>query len=153
MTRRFYPVLPAIQEDPRVSIKTPRKRNLSKVPKINYSDRNLLSILRNKNKNYKVAGNVPNLALARNRQVVQNIINSARANYRGTNEKPTPPANRVKVAAQFKKNFLPAMNNLMRKHLKGLEELNKMLAMFPNKKLTRSLQGAVNALKANLRAS
>jgi hypothetical protein len=152
MKRRFYPVLPAIQEErffPRVSIKTPRKRNLSKVPKINYSDRNLLSLLRNKNKNYKVSGNVPNLALARNRQVVQNIVNNARAKYYGSKT----PANRVQVAAQFKKNFLPAMNNLMRKHLKGLEELNKMLAGSPNKQLTRSLQSAVNALKANLRAS
>ena len=130
---------------PRVNVTTPRRRtnNLG----LNYSPSNLLSILRQKENRYKVMGNVPALGVARNRQAVQAVINKARAKYQNAKTN----AERVKVYSQFKKNHAVAMNALKRKHLKNLEELNNMVAGSPNKRLAKSLQGAVNALKASLR--
>jgi hypothetical protein len=86
---------------------------------------------------HKVTSNVPSLGVARNRQAVQTVINKARAKYHAARTN----AERIKVYSQFKKNHTLAMN---------LEELNSMVGT-TNKQLSKSLQGAVNALKANLR--
>jgi len=142
---RRRPTLPPIPERtlPRVNMK--RKMTSNNLG-LNYGPSNLLSLLRQKSSNYKVTSNVPSLGVARNRQAVQTVINKARAKYHAARTN----AERIKVYSQFKKNHTMAMNALKRKHLKNLEELNSMVGT-TNKQLSKSLQGAVNALKANLR--
>jgi len=74
---------------------------------------------------FTVMNNVPStLGVARNRQVVQNIINKARKKYQSatTNEQ------RRKIISHFKQDHQKAMKNLMNKHLKNLANLNKILA-------------------------
>lgn len=146
---RRRPTLAPIPERilPRVSMNTLVKRKMTTNNLgLNYGPSSLLSLLRQKSSNYKVTSNVPSLGVARNRQVVQKVINKARAKYHNARTN----AERIKVYSQFKKNHTLAMNALKRKHLKNLEELNNMVGS-TNKQLSKSLQGAVNALKANLR--
>jgi len=88
--------------------------------------------------------------LARNRANLQRIINSARAKYQNAKTN----ANRIAIYRQFTKNHAAALNSLKLKHIKMLEELNAVIQntrMTPGNRLTKSLQGAVNALKASMR--
>ena len=147
-TRRPSKLSPIREERllPRVNSTPSRRKMTANNLGLNYGPSNILSLLTRKS-NYKVTNNVPSLGVARNRQAVQEVINKARAKYQNAKTN----AARIKVYSQFTKNHAAAMNALKRKHLKNLEELNSMLAGSPSKQLTKSLQGAVNALKANLR--
>jgi hypothetical protein len=98
----------------------------------------------------RVGGNAPSLGIARDRANLQRIISRARAKYQNakTNE------NRAAIYRNFAKNHTAALNVLKRKHIDMLKELNALMQnarMPPGNRLTKSLQGAVNALKASMR--
>ena len=98
----------------------------------------------------RVGGNVPSLGIARDRANLQRIINNARAKYQNAKTN----ANRAAIYRNFAKNHAAALNVLKRKHILMLQELNEAIhnaRMPPGNRLTKSLQGAVNALKASLR--
>jgi hypothetical protein len=141
---------PKTRSKPRSPARIPRVQNLG----WNYGPSNLLALL-----TYnphaprtlaRVGGNVPALAVARDRANLQRIINNARAKYQNAKTN----ANRIAIYKQFAKNHKAALNSLKLKHIKMLEELNAVIQnsqMTPGNKLTKSLQGAVNALKASLK--
>lgn len=147
-TRRPSKLSPIIESPkPRSA---PRARNLG----WNYGPSNLLALLTyNPNATHtlaRVGGNVPSLGIARDRANLQRIISKARAKYQNakTNE------NRAAIYRNFAKNHTTALNSLKLKHIKMLEELNALMQntrMPPGNRLTKSLQGAVNALKASMK--
>ena len=146
-TRRPSKLSP-ITESPkaRSAPRSPRTQNLG----WNYGPSNLLHLLTyNPHTRHTLArtgGNVPSLGIARDRANLQRVINNARTKYQNakTNE------NRSAIYKQFARNHEAALNVLKLKHIKMLKELNALM-LTPGNRLTKSLQGAVNALKASLR--
>lgn len=138
--------LSTINEEPKVRTRS-RSINLG----WNYGPSALLSLLRYNpltSTSARYGGNVPALALARDRANLQRIINNARAKYQKANTN----AKRMEIYKQFARNHGVALNALKRKHLQMLEELNALIRQSTpaNTRLTRSLQNSVNALKAEL---
>lgn len=120
----------------------------------NYGPSNLLALLTyNPHATHtlaRVGGNVPSLGIARDRANLQRIINNARAKYQSAKTN----ANRAAIYRNFAKNHAAALNVLKRKHILMLQELNEAIhnaRPSPGNRLTKSLQSAVNALKASMR--
>lgn len=120
----------------------------------NYGPSNLTALLTyNSSARHTLArtgGNVPSLGIARDRANLQRIINSARAKYQNAKTN----ANRAAIYRNFANKHTAALNVLKRKHILMLQELNEAIhnaRPAPGNRLTKSLQTAVNALKASMR--
>lgn len=86
---------------------------------------------------------VPNIGAPGARRNLSNVVSKARADYKAA----TTNENRKAVYAQFKKNHSNGLRALKAKYVANLKELNNLTK---NVRLTRSLSGAVNALKKSI---
>ena len=117
----------------------------------NYNRNNLVTLLRGFRSAPAGSGtlgpNVPPWGAPRNRIPLQTLIYNARKKYASAKTQAAKNA----VLNAFARNHAQALNTLRQKHVRNLEELNALLGLPPNSRLSQSLNAQVTRLLTNLR--